>query len=522
MPGRDNIAGIMVRATTFTICLVGRPNVGKSTIFNKLTRSRRAIVDDMPGVTRDRMFGSATLSGVETLIIDTGGIEMAQDDIINKQVREQALLALEEADVICFVVDGKEGISPLDSQITGILRRTSKRVVLAVNKLDNPKRAEGKADFYELGFADVVGLSAEHSLGLGELADVLTRDVPDEKRYVKEEPLEEEAPEAPLTIAVVGRPNVGKSSLINRILGEKRLMVSDIAGTTRDAVDTSVRYHGKEYVFIDTAGIRRKARISQKLEKFSVIMSLKGIERAELALLVLDATQGVSVQDERVAGLINGKYRACIILVNKWDLVEKDTMTAAKFQRDLEEKLKFIGWAPVLFVSAETGQRIHRIFETIEQVKLEFRKRIDTGPLNRKINTWTSRVPPPIVSGHRPKFYFITQPYVAPPTFVFFVSKPACVAEPYQRYLANRIREDYGFAGAPIKCVFEHRPGRHTKDEKPRREPKPTKHTEEAARKTATKRLARTGRKPARPAAPAGKKGVAKKHAGAGRKKHKR
>ncbi len=481
----------MATKPSFTVCLVGRPNVGKSTIFNKLTRSRNAIVDDMPGVTRDRMFGNADLSGVDALIIDTGGIEVAQDDIITKQIREQALLAVEEADVICFVVDGKEGISILDRQITEILRRTSKRVVLAVNKVDNPRHGDLLADWYELGFEDIIPLSAEHSIGLGELSDMLTKGIPNEQRYVKEEEQKEENAEAPITITVVGRPNVGKSSIINRLMGEKRLVVSEIAGTTRDAVDTVVKYHGKEYIFVDTAGIRRKNRVSQKLEKFSIIMSLKSIERADMALLVLDATQGVTMQDERVAGIINDNYRACIILVNKWDLVEKDTMSSARFQRDLEEKLKHIAWAPVLFVSAETGQRTHRIFETIEQVKLEYRKRIDTGPLNRKIETWTSRVPAPIVSGHRPKFFFITQSHVAPPTFIFFVSKPACVAETYHRYLMNRIRDDYGFVGAPIKCIFDHRPGRHAKDEKPRREPGPTKHKEIAQEKTGFKRLAR-------------------------------
>ncbi len=509
----------MAHKPSFTVCLVGRPNVGKSTIFNKLTRSRNAIVDDMPGVTRDRMFGTTDLSGVDALVIDTGGIEVAQDDIINKQVREQALLAVEEADVICFVVDGKEGISILDRQITEILRRTSKRVVLAVNKVDNPRHGDLLEDWYELGFEDIVPVSAEHSIGLGELSDMLVKGVPDEQRYVKEEETKEEDAEAPITITVVGRPNVGKSSLINRLMGEKRLVVSEIAGTTRDAVDTVVKYHGKEYIFTDTAGIRRKNRVSQKLEKFSIIMSLKSIERADMALLVLDATEGVTMQDERVAGIINDNYRACIVIVNKWDLVEKDTMSSARFQRDLEEKLKHIAWAPVLFVSAETGQRIHRIFETIEQVKLEFRKRIDTGPLNRKIENWTSRVPPPIVGGHRPKFFFITQSRVAPPTFVFFVSKPACVADPYQRYLMNRIREDYGFIGAPIKCIFDHRPGRHAKEEKPRSAPGPTKHKEIAQEKTSFKRLARKDPKAAKQKRGPHKTAKEKSHARTGLKK---
>ncbi|MBI5179622.1 MAG: ribosome biogenesis GTPase Der [Nitrospinae bacterium] len=455
----------------FTVCIVGRPNVGKSTLFNKLTGSRRAIVDDMPGVTRDRLFGKADLNGIPALIIDTGGIEMALDDTISAQVRQQAMVAVEEADAILFVVDGLTGPTPVDLQIVQTLRHSAKPIVVAVNKLDTPKKENLMAEFYELGFDKTVAVSAEHSIGLWELADALTHGV-------AAPPPEPEEPVAgrPFTVAVVGRPNVGKSSLINRIIGEKRLMVSDIAGTTRDSIDTAVKWHGQEFTFIDTAGIRRKNRVSLKIEKFSIVMALKSIERAELALLVLDATQGITVQDERVAGLINEEMRACVIVVNKWDLLEKDTLSTTRFERDLGEKLKFMAWAPVVFVSAETGQRLHKIFEAIALVRDEYRKHVDTGPLNRKLATWVAKQPPPIARGHRVKFYYVSQAKTTPPTFTFVVSRTGLVAEPYERYLVNRIREEYGFTGAPVRCAYIPRTGRHeieTPMERPKRSSKP-------------------------------------------------
>ncbi len=506
----------------FTVCIVGRPNVGKSTLFNKLTKTRNAIVDDMPGVTRDRMFGKADMHGIPVLIIDTGGLEPGPEDTINVQVREQAHLAMEEADVICFVVDGKSGLTHIDRQIAETLRHSTKRVVVAANKLDTAKQESGMAEFFEMGFPQVIPVSAEHSLGFWELADALIQDAPLPERLEEEDP----SAEKPFTVAVVGRPNVGKSSLINRILGEKRLMVSEVAGTTRDSIDTQVKWHGKEYLFIDTAGIRRKSRVSHRIEKFSVVMALKSIARAELALLVLDATEGVSMQDERVAGIINAENRACIIVVNKWDLLEKDTLSTARFQKELDEKLKFIAWAPVVFVSAETGQRLNRIFETIEQVREEYRKHVDTGPLNRKLKYWTDKQPPPIVKGHRVKFFYVVQAKVTPPTFNFTLSRLGMVADPYERYIVNRIREEYGFIGAPIRCVYRGRTGRNEPDtiaekrqafkrpkEQERKRPaRPVQTDVEGGKEYGKKRPAKPAKparavKPAKPAKPTGRGG---------------
>ncbi|GMT42976.1 MAG: GTPase Der [bacterium] len=443
--------------TSFTVCIAGRPNVGKSTLFNKLTRTRDALVDNRPGVTRDRIFGLADIEGIPTLLIDTGGFEPVAEDAISSQVREQVILAIEEADVICFVVDGRAGVMPLDDEIAERLRKSGKPTVVAVNKLDTPKSETGSADFYGLGFEKVIPVSAEHSIGLGDLSEALAAG-----RKPPAESLEEPEPdgEPAITVAVVGCPNVGKSSLVNRILGEKRMMVSDVPGTTRDSVDSRVKWHGRELVFIDTAGIRKKSRISRKLEKYSVVMAIKGISRAKTALLVIDAVKGITDQDARIAGIIYEHGRACVVLVNKWDLVEKDSGSTEVFKKGIHEKLGFLSFAPVLFVSAETGQRLGRIMDTIDAVMKEYRKRLPTGPLNRSLKAWIQRKQPPISKGHRPKIYYASQIRSSPPRINFVVSRPPSVTDEYKRYLVNRLRDEYGFEGSPIICRFQPRKGR--------------------------------------------------------------
>lgn len=437
----------------FTVCIVGRPNVGKSTLFNKLTRTRSAIVDGTPGVTRDRIFGRAELGGIDSFLIDTGGFEPAKEEEIISQIREQAMLAIEEADAICLVVDGRNGLTPIDEEIAGLLRKSGKPTVIAVNKLDTPVNENDIADFYRLGFDHTIPVSAEHSRGLGELGEALTDGIePDEPDDEEEQDIEK-----PLTVAVVGCPNVGKSSLVNKIIGEKRMMVSDIPGTTRDSVDTLVKWHGKDVFFIDTAGIRKKNRISQKLEKYSIVMALRSIARANLAVLVIDAAKGITDGDTRIAGIINDAARACIVIVNKWDLVEKDTLSMERFKKDAHEKLKFISYAPIIFISAKTGQRLGQVLEGISRVMEEYAKRVPTGPLNRRLKVWTDRKPPPISKGRRAKIFYGSQHRTSPPTFSFVVSRPDSIVEEYKRYLVNRIRDEYGFEGAPIICRFQER-----------------------------------------------------------------
>jgi len=425
--------------------------VGKSTLFNKLTRTRSAIVDGTPGVTRDRIFGEAELGGIDSYVIDTGGFEPAKEDEIISQVREQAMLAIEEADAICLVVDGRSGLTPVDEVIAGLLRKSGKPTVVAVNKLDTPVNENDLADFYRLGFDKTIPVSAEHSRGLGELGEALAAGsllAGGEAPAAGEEPAESgeevEKIKKPLTVAVVGCPNVGKSSLVNRIIGEQRMMVSDIPGTTRDSVDTLVKWHGQEIIFIDTAGMRKKKRISQRLEKYSIVMALRSIE-------------GITEQDARIAGVINDQARACIVVVNKWDLVEKDNLSMERFKRDFSEKLKFISYAPIIFISAKTGQRLGKVLEEISRVMEEYAKRIPTGPFNRRLKVWTERKPPPIKKGHRAKFFYGSQFRSSPPIFSFVVSRPKSIADEYRRYLVNRIREEYGFEGSPVVCRFRER-----------------------------------------------------------------
>jgi len=428
------------------LALVGRPNVGKSTLFNRLVGGRRAIVEDTPGTTRDRHYADAEWGGRVFSVIDTGGLVLEDGDNMSEQIRLQAEIAMQEADAIAFLTDVLDGVSPADYQIAELLRRTSKPVLLVVNKVDSTKRDMAVLEFYALGMGDPLAISAERGLNTGDLLDAIVAVLP-------EMPLEEELPEA-VHVALVGRTNVGKSSLLNRLMGEERVIVTDIPGTTRDTIDTQLTYDGQPVVLIDTAGIRRRGRIEQGVEKYSVIRSMRAISRADVTLLVIDATEGVTAQDAHVAGYVLEERKSVVVVVNKWDLVEKDTHTLAAYQKYVLDELKFMPWVPVAFVSALTGQRVHRLMPQIMQVYSERHARIKTAEINQLIRDAVARSSPPTVAGKKLRFYYGTQASGDPPNFVFFVNDPVLVHFGYQRYLENRIRESYPFEGTPIELTF--------------------------------------------------------------------
>ncbi|MBI5816096.1 MAG: ribosome biogenesis GTPase Der [Nitrospinae bacterium] len=440
----------------FYIAIVGRPNVGKSTLFNKIIGGRPAIVDDTPGVTRDRNVAIAEWRGKKFGIIDSGGFEPESRDKILSQMREQTMMAIEEADLIFLMVDGREGVTSVDEDIAKRLRKSGKRVSLVVNKMDSHKQESAEADFMGLGFEDVFPISAEHSIGLDPLLKNAVGEIKEEEH------VEPEDEERPVRIAVVGKPNAGKSSLVNTLLGKSRMMVSDVPGTTRDAIDTEFTARGKRWVIIDTAGIRRKAKVTAKLEKYSVIMAMKAIERADVALLMIDGTEGAAAQETKIAGLVQEAGKACVIVVNKWDAVEKDEKTALRYEEGIRNLLKFLVHAPVIFVSATTGQRVSKILEVVEEVGAEYNKRIATSALNGILEEATKRKEPPVFRGKRVKLYFATQASAAPPTFVIMANYPDGVHFSYQRYLANRIREQGGFNKTPIRLLFRKPAGRRT------------------------------------------------------------
>ncbi len=430
-----------------TVAIVGRPNVGKSTLFNRLVGGRRAIVEPTPGVTRDRNYGTVEWRGRSFLLVDTGGFEPAAPTPMTQLVVEQAHLAIEEAHVILFLVDTREGLTPLDEEIGLLLRqKAEKRVVVVANKVDTAKRIFHAAEFYRLGFSEVMPASGEHGTGIGELLDHLLSLLPPPKI--------EEAPLDAVTIAVVGRPNVGKSSLVNRILGESRVIVSPEPGTTRDAIDTTFMYHGQRYVLVDTAGIRSKSRMGYPYEYYSVLRAIKSVQRCDLALLLLDATTDVVRQDVRIAGITHDAGCASIVVVNKWDLAEKETGVVDQYLQRIREKLGHLEYAPVLFVSALTGQRVLKIFGVVERVLKERSRRIPTNELNRFLEKAVTAHPPPSLKGRPIKFRYATQVGCQPPTFSFFVNNPKGISASYARYLANRLRETYGFEGNPIRLRF--------------------------------------------------------------------
>jgi len=429
------------------IAIVGRPNVGKSTLFNRILGGRKAIVWNEPGVTRDRNYADAEWDGKVFILIDTGGFEPISKDRIFVQMREQCELAMEEADIILFVMDGKEGLMPSDRDIADILRRLNKPVFYLVNKIDSPKDEDKIFEFYGLGIEKIYPISAEHRRGLDELME--------EVSHFLLEGEEEESNEMVTRVAVLGRPNVGKSSLINRILGYKRVIVDEAPGTTRDAIDTHFKRDGKHYVLIDTAGIRRKSRISLRLEKYSIMEALRTLDRCDVALLLLDPREGVTDQDARIGGFIHEKGKGCILLVNKWDLIEKDSHTANEFRRRIYGELKYLSYAPILFISALTGQRVMKVLDMVDHVAEQAKKRIPTSQLNRSLAEWVERTPPPSYQTHPVKLNYITQVKVKPPTFVISTNFPEGIHFSYERYLMNQIREAFGFEGVPIRLLFK-------------------------------------------------------------------
>lgn len=433
------------------IAIVGRPNVGKSTLFNKLIGERRAIVEDTPGVTRDRIYGEGEWCGREFVVIDTGGIEPKTDDIILKQMRTQAEIAIDTADAIIFMCDVRAGLVADDREIAVMLKKSGKPVVLAVNKIDRVGDVPFEFyEFYELGFdKDPIALSSIHGSGSGDLLDAIFEELPDD--------IYEDDDKDSIKVAVIGKPNAGKSSIINKILGEERLIVSNIAGTTRDAIDTQVECEYGKYTFIDTAGIRRKSKVEEVIEKYSVLRAHTAVERADVCLIMIDANEGITEQDEHIAGIAHEAGKACIVVVNKWDLIEKDNDTFNDFTKKIYNSLSFMTYAPILFVSALTGQRLNKLFETINYVNEQSKLRISTGMLNDMLNDATARVQPPSDKGKHLKIYYMTQASVAPPTFVIFANSIELFHFSYQRYLENCIRDTFGFRGTPIRIIIRER-----------------------------------------------------------------
>lgn len=459
------------------VALVGRPNVGKSTLFNRLVGQRKAIIEDLAGTTRDRLYGDADWGGRDFVVVDTGGIDFGLQSsspvgkaadreaadkaeslgytagvssrLFLREIREQAEIAIAEAEVIVLLVDTETGITGPDEDVAELLRRTSKPVLLAANKADNKKRRDDVVEFYALGLGDPIPVSALHGTGTGDLLDAIIESFPDA-------PDEDEEDDS-IKIAIVGRPNVGKSSLLNQLLGKERVIVSDVPGTTRDAIDTTIKYNGLDLVLIDTAGIRRRGKIEVGVEKYSFLRALKSINRADICLLLIDATEMVTAQDAHVASYILEEGKSVVVIVNKWDLIVKDTYTINNFTARVRQELKFLDYVPVLFISAKDGQRIHKVLPLALQVQEERLRRIPTGELNRLVHEAVAKNPPKGGQRHRLKFYYVTQPQTDPPTFIFFTNDHKLVHFSYQRYLENQLRNKYEFLGTPIHLIFRSR-----------------------------------------------------------------
>lgn len=429
------------------VAVVGRPNVGKSTIFNKFAGKRISIVENTPGVTRDRIFAEVEWLDKYFTLVDTGGIEPDSEDIILSQMRNQAMLAMDMSHVILFIVDGKAGITAADKEIAQLLRKTKKPVILVVNKIDSQSQFDNIYDFYELGFGTPFAVSGANSMGFGDLLDEIVENFP--------AGLDTEYEEDIIRVAITGKPNAGKSSILNKILGEERVIVSPIAGTTRDAIDTYFEKNGQKFLLIDTAGLRRKSKIYETIEKYSVIRAMSAVDRADVVLIVIDALEGVTEQDTKVAGIAHDEGKGCIFVINKWDLIEKDNKNMSNYTKDIKEKFPFMMYAPIVFVSAKTNQRMNKILDTVEYVSNEHSKRISTSALNEVIGEAVMLNQPPSDKGRRLKIYYGTQTDIRPPKITLFINDKDLTHFSYQRYLENKIRENFGFEGTSIK--FEYR-----------------------------------------------------------------
>ncbi|MEA2598240.1 MAG: GTPase [Thermomicrobiales bacterium] len=453
-PRSDRAVGSGVSVSKPIVAIVGRPNVGKSTLFNRLVGERRAIVEDAPGTTRDRVYGSSDWGGIEFTVVDTAGLQDEREIMtsslaeIARRTREQAQSALDEADVIVFLVDTKAGLTSGDQEVAELLRRTDKPTILVANKADNLHRREDAVEFYSLGLGEPIPVSAIHGAGSGDLLDRIVEALPE----FEEEP-ESEGP----NIAIVGRPNVGKSRLLNALMGQERSIVSDVPGTTRDSLDTQLVWEGQPLTLVDTAGIRRKGRVEQGIEQFSVLRSMRAIDRSDVVLLVIDATESFTAQDLHIAGYVEEQKKGLVVVVNKWDLVDKGPTTMETYRTKAQEALNFMPYAPLTFISAKFGQRVHQVMDTALQVVEERNRRITTAQLNKILREAVSNHPPASKPGKWVKFYYATQVDVSPPTFVFFVNDPAQIHFSYRRYLENQLRETFGFTGTPIRMSFRGR-----------------------------------------------------------------
>lgn len=424
------------------VAIVGRPNVGKSTIFNRIVGERISIVEDIPGVTRDRIYSSAEWLTHDFNLIDTGGIDIGDEPFL-EQIRQQAEIAIDEADVIIFITNGREGVTAADEEVAKILYKTKKPVVLAVNKVDNPEMRDQVYDFYSLGFGEPIPISGSHGLGLGDLLDEAAKHFPKTK--------DKDYGDDVIKFSLIGRPNVGKSSLVNAMLGEERVIVSDIAGTTRDAIDSDVTVNGQRYIIIDTAGMRKKGKVYETTEKYSVLRALRAIERSDVVLVVINAEEGIIEQDKKIAGYAHEAGRAVVIVVNKWDAVEKDERTMKEFEQKIREHFLFLDYAPIVFLSAKTKKRIHTLIPMINMASENHSKRVPTTVINDVIMDAVAMNPTPTDKGRRLKIYYMTQVSVKPPTFIVFVNEPELLHFSYERFLENRLRDAFGFEGTPIK-----------------------------------------------------------------------